>query len=272
MGYEFVQTMKADPSEPPPEDHPQVDLCGITLTKITESQCVKYVLDELGAGRGGWVVTPNLDILRQVSQKPELRELVGEATMRVADGMPLIWAAKLQGTPLPERVAGSTLIGSLSAAAAERGRSVYLLGGDEGTAAAAAAVLVEKYPNLRVAGTYYPPMGFEQDEDEMRCLRTSITESRPDIVFVALGFPKQERLIRMLRPLAPGAWWLGVGISFSFLCGRVRRAPVWMQKCGLEWVHRMAQEPGRLIRRYLIDDIPFAVGLIIRSLSWRFRG
>lgn len=105
----------------------------------------------------------------------------------------------------------------------------------------------------------------------MSRLRQSIEQAGPDIIFVALGFPKQEKLIRELRAAAPEAWWMGVGISFSFLAGRVRRAPRWMQKCGLEWVHRMIQEPGRLIRRYLIDDIPFAVVLLGRSIIRRFR-
>jgi len=228
-------------------------------------------MHELDAGCGGWVVTPNLDILCKVSRNASLRELILQADLRVADGMPLIWAAWLQGTPLPQRVAGSTLLGHLSGAAAERGRSIYLLGGDEGTAEGAAEVLMRKYPNLQVAGTYYPPMGFEKDDAEMSRLRQSIEQARPDIIFVALGFPKQEKLIRELRAAAPEAWWMGVGISFSFLAGRVRRAPRWMQKCGLEWVHRMIQEPGRLIRRYLIDDIPFAVVLLGRSIIRRFR-
>lgn len=262
------------PAEPSTRvaDLPTIDLEGVPFAAATERQAIEFILDGCASGRGGWVVPMNLDVVRQWVKNPEVPALCGEADLFLADGMPLIWAARLQGTPLPERVAGSTLIGLLSAAAAERGRSVFLLGGDEGTAEAAAQVLVEKNPNLRVAGTYYPPMGFEKDEDEMSRLCASIRTSQPDIIFVALGFPKQERLVRTLRSQAPGAWWMGVGISFSFLCGRVRRAPVWMQKLGLEWVHRMAQEPGRLIRRYLIDDIPFAVGLMIRSLSRRFRG
>jgi len=250
---------------------PVVHLGGVPFASVTEQQTIEHMLDRLDAGEGGWAVPMNLDVLRQWVQNSEIPVLCESADLYLADGMPLIWAAWLQGTPLPERVAGSTLIGSLSGAAAERGRSIYLLGGDEGTAEVAAEVLMRKYPNLQVAGTYYPPMGFEKDDAEMSRLRQSIEQAGPDIIFVALGFPKQEKLIRELRAAAPEAWWMGVGISFSFLAGRVRRAPRWMQKCGLEWVHRMIQEPGRLIRRYLIDDIPFAVVLLGRSIIRRFR-
>ena len=122
---------------------------------------------------------------------------------------------------------------------------------------------------MRVVGTYYPPYGFEKDEKQLRAMEEMIATCEPDIVFVGLGFPKQERLIQRIRQAAPRAWWMGVGISFSFLCGEVVRAPKWMQACGLEWVHRMVQEPGRLIRRYLIDDIPFAFTLFWGA--WRRR-
>lgn len=250
--------------------HRTVMLNGVDLACITEAECVQHVLSELDAERGGWIITPNLDILLRCHRDKQVMEMVGQASLRVADGMPLIWASRLQGTPLPQRVAGSSLISSLSAGAATGGRSVFLLGGDEGTASSAAEVLKQRFPGLRVCGTYYPPMGFEKDESRMAELVATISRAQPDIVFVALGFPKQERLIRTLMPHAPKAWWVGVGISFSFLCGEVKRAPRWMQKCGLEWVHRLWQEPRRLARRYLIDDLPFAAVLFTRSFFRRF--
>jgi len=99
----------------------------------------------------------------------------------------------------------------------------------------------------------------------MESIRNKLLASQPDMVFVALGSPKQEYLIQTLRPLLPQAWWIGVGISFSFVCGHIRRAPGWMQRCGLEWLHRLAQEPGRLARRYLVQDMPFAVRLLVHA-------
>jgi len=245
---------------------PVVTLCGIRLHAVTESQCVDHILNELDAQRGGWVVTPNLDHLRRLVRDDSFATLCGGASLMVADGMPLVWASRLQGTPLPQRVAGSNLISSLSAAAAKRGRRIFLLGGDPGSADRAAAVLQSRHSHLRVVGTLCPPVGFERDEEQLRRLHDAVLAAKPDIIYVALGSPKQELLIDQLREILPGAWWLGVGISFSFLCGQVRRAPRWMQQCGLEWLHRLYQEPRRLAKRYLVDCLPFGVRLLAGAI------
>src|SRR5204862_2711509 len=120
-------------------------------------QCINRIVRHSSAGRGGVVVTPNLDFLRRCSRDADFADIVAEADLVVADGMPLVWASKLQRTPLPQRVAGSDLISSLSAAAAQRGRSIFLLGGAPGTAEAAAKVLLEAQPTLKIAGVYCPP-------------------------------------------------------------------------------------------------------------------
>jgi N-acetylglucosaminyldiphosphoundecaprenol N-acetyl-beta-D-mannosaminyltransferase len=244
---------------------PTIQINGVRIHAIDERTCIEHILDELAAGRGGFVVTPNVDHLRRCRNDRSFSALVTEASVVVADGMPLIWASRLQATPLPGRVAGSDLISSLSGAAAGQGRSIFLLGGVEGTAEAAAAVLREKYPRLTVAGTSCPAPGFENDETAMRKIVEQLQSAKPDIVYVALGSPKQEQVIDRIRRTLPGAWWLGVGVSFSFLCGNVRRAPVWMRKIGLEWLHRMMQEPRRLAKRYLLG-IPFAGAMLTRSL------
>lgn len=251
---------------------PEVHLAGVRLHALTEKQAIAHILNALDRNRGGWVVTPNLDHLRRASADAAFAGLVAEADLVVADGMPLIWASRLQGTPLPERVAGSTLVDTLAAAAAEHGRSLFLLGGAPGAAEGAAHVLQQRYPRLRIVGTFCPSFGFENDPEELSRLEGAIIGAGPDIVYVALGSPKQERLIHRLRPLLPEAWWLGVGISLSFLAGDVRRAPVWVQRLGLEWVHRLAQEPGRLAQRYLVQGLPFAVRLFGGALFCRSKG
>jgi N-acetylglucosaminyldiphosphoundecaprenol N-acetyl-beta-D-mannosaminyltransferase len=238
---------------------------------VTETGTVGLVMAGLRAGVGGWVVTHNLDHLRLLRRDPDFLAACRQSTLRVADGMPLIWASRLAGTPLPQRVAGSNLISSLSAAAAREGRSIFLLGGNPGAAEGAAAVLQGRHPDLRCAGTLCPPMGFERDSQQMAHIRQIIAEARPDIVYVALSAPRQEKIIAMLRDAAPQAWWMGVGISFSFLCGQVQRAPRWVQKVGLEWLHRLCQEPRKLGRRYLLQGIPFAVELFMGSLRQRLR-
>lgn len=245
---------------------PEVGLRGIGIHAISEAETVEVILDRLDDGQGGWVVTPNVDHLRRTLRDPEFKALYEEADLRVADGMVLVWACQLQRTPVPERVSGSNLIVSLSRGAARRGRSICLVGGNEGTAEQAAEVLKKRFPGLIVAGVDCPPHGFEKDPLAMGRLARRLRAARPDIVFMGLGSPKQERVIRQLKEELPQAWWLGVGVSFSFVAGEILRAPKWMQRVGLEWFHRFCQEPKRLFRRYFVNGMPFAAALIGRSL------
>src|SRR5208282_5639149 len=255
---------------------PTIRLGGVRIHAIDEQTCIEHILDEIDAGRGGFVVTPNVDHLRRSRRDLHFSAVLAEADLVVADGMPLIWASRLQGTPLPQRVAGSDLISSLSAAAAQQGRSIFLLGGDPGTAIAAAAILRDRYPQLKIAGTLCPPRGFEKDPGELQHVMSALRGASPDIVYVGLGSPKQEQLIDRIRHTLPRTWWMGVGVSFSFLCGDVRRAPPWMRKYGLEWIHRLAQEPKRLFKRYVVVGMPFAammlVGAAVRGIPNRLTG
>lgn len=250
---------------------PLIHLWNIQLHAVTEAQTVEHILDQLDAGRGGWVLTVNLDILRRLRRDRDFASRVRDVSLQVADGMPLVWASKVQGTPLPQRVAGSNLISSLTAGAADRGRSVYLLGGEPGAAQQAGEVLRQRHPTLRIVGCDCPPFGFERDQHQLQRIIDRVVEAEPDIVYVALGCPKQENLIDRLRQARPGAWYLGIGISFSFISGRVRRAPRWMQSTGLEWIHRMVQEPKRLAKRYLVDGLPFAALLLMHAAARRRR-
>ena len=254
-----------------PHSFPTARVAGLTFMAITEQQASEHIVERATAGCGGWVVTPNLDITRQCAQRPELASLVGTADLVVADGMPLVWASGLQGAALPGRVAGSNLVERISEASAKEGLKVFLLGGTDGVAERARSALCARYPGLRVVGTYSPPFGFENNSDEYSRMHAAIEESAPDIVFVGLGFPKQEKLIHVLRPARPTAWWMGIGMALSFSAGHVRRAPLWMQRSGLEWVHRLCQEPGRMAKRYLVDGIPFGVRLLGSALVQRLR-
>ena len=241
------------------------------MSRIDERQCIQHVMDELSAGRGGWFVPFNLDVLRLYVHDEAFAELVAPASFFVADGMPLIWASRLQGQPLPERVCGSNMILSMNAAAAEHGRTVFLLGGAEGVADAAADELRRRYAGINIVGTCCPPFGFEKDPQQLDAIRDAVLAAAPDLCYVALGCPKQEKLIRHLQPHLPNTWFTGVGASFDFVTGKVKRAPKWMQHTGLEWVHRIFQDPKRLLKRYLIEDVPFAIRLLVGSLFRRFR-
>jgi N-acetylglucosaminyldiphosphoundecaprenol N-acetyl-beta-D-mannosaminyltransferase len=245
-------------------------LDGIRLDRVGEADVVATVRQALTSGTGGRIITPNVDILRQARRDPALRSQLEAADLVVADGAPLVWASRLAGTPVPERVAGSSLVWSLAEGLAADGRSVYLLGGapapivdDEGAYRAAMA-LVQAYPGLRVAGYASPPFGFDTD-----AVVREVVEARPDMVYVGLGFPKQEWLADRLCRELPNAWVLGCGAAINFIAGDQSRAPRWMQRSGLEWAHRLGSEPRRLAKRYLRDDAPYALGLLARSLARR---
>jgi N-acetylglucosaminyldiphosphoundecaprenol N-acetyl-beta-D-mannosaminyltransferase len=244
----------------------------VRIDALTEQKCIDAILNALEFGRGGFVATHNLDHLRRLDHDSDFAAICAGAELRVADGMPLVWLSRMLDIGLPERVAGSSLIYTLSTAAAQHGRSIYLLGGDEGTAEGAADVLRKFNPELKIAGTYCVPFGFEKDPLELEQIVTRLREAAPDIVFVALGSPKQEILIVQLRRYFPRIWWLGVGISFSYVCGQVKSPPRWMQRAGCEWLFRLVQEPRRLAKRYLIDGIPFAGRLAARCSTERLRG
>lgn len=250
---------------------PTIHVDGLPFVATTVPVLTAHIVDEATAGRGGWVVTPNIDILRRWRLEPAFRALVADATVFTADGRPIVWASQLQGTPLPTRLTGSDLFNALMGAAAAAGLRIALIGGNEGAAEAAAARLIPEAVAAGRVRCLCPPFGFEQQPQEMARIETLLTGWQPHIVFIGLGSPKQEKLAARLRPLAPRAWYLGVGVSFSFVAGDVKRAPGWMQRSGLEWVHRLTQEPGRLARRYLVDGIPFAAGLLWRSATRRGR-
>lgn len=252
----------ADAPSALPSARDRIELLGMRIDRVTEPEAVEIIVGRAEAGRGGWVITPNLDHLRVFQRSAETRTFCEQADVVVADGMPLIWASRLQATPLPERVAGSNLIHSVTAAAADAKLSVFLLGGDEGVAERAAECLVGAHPNLQIAGTHFPPMGFEHDPAEMRRIEDALLRAQPAIVIVGLPFPKQERLIQQLRGLMPDTWFLGLGIALSFVSGDARRAPKWTHHAGLEWAYRLLQDPKRLFDRYVKHGIPFALRVL----------
>ncbi|PZF93174.1 glycosyltransferase [Micromonospora endophytica] len=248
-----------------------MNLYGIDFDPFHEKDVVRHVVTEIAAGRGGQIVTPNVDILRRARRDREARAHVESADVVVADGKPLIWASQLAGNPLPARVPGSDLIWSLSAAMAEQNRSVYLFGGAPGTAGRAEQAMRSRFPGLRIAGHLSPPFGFDAHPDQLEAACATVAAAAPDLVYVGFGFPKQERVIARLRALLPGTWFLGCGGAIGFVAGIHRRAPRWMQRTGLEWLHRLANEPARLARRYLLHDLPFALELLAVTAVGRLR-
>lgn len=245
-----------------------IDLLGMPIHPLSFAQTVKILIQMASGDSPKYAVTANVDHVIRYARQPEVRSLYTKADLVVADGMPLVWASWILGTTLPERVAGSDLMPTICAEAEREGLSVFLLGGAEGAAEGAARVLTQRHPKLKLAGYHVPPFGFEKDAVQSQQAIDAVRNAKPDILFVGLGSPKQENWIVANRDRCGAKLSIGVGITFSFVAGHIARAPRWMQKSGFEWVHRMIQEPGRLCKRYLIDDMPF-VWLVLRQF---FRG
>jgi len=249
----------------------RVRLAGLEFDLLTQEQLIEQVTDAIRRGSGGTIITPNVDICRRTQRDPDTRLLVHAASIVVPDGMPLLWAAWLAGRPLPQRITGADLIFSLCAAAAANSWPIYVLGGlpgadgSPGAAELAAGRIEARYEGIKVVGAYSPPFPFDAKAGDITGIRTALADTQPKIVFVGLGFPKQERLIARLCGDLPGTWFVACGAAIPIAAGQLNRAHPLMQRMGLEWVYRLINEPRRLARRYLIHDIPFAIRLLVAS-------
>lgn len=202
-----------------------------------------------------YVVTPNVDHIVKLEKDEELRKVYADADLILTDGMPLIWISKLKSNPIKEKVSGSDLFPKVCELAADKGYSVFLLGAAEGVAKRAAVNLKMKYPKLNIAGTYSPSYGFENKEEEIQDIISMINKAEPDILAVGLGAPKQEKFIYKYKEKLNVPISLAIGASIDFEAGNIERAPLWMQKSGLEWFYRLYKEPKRMFKRYLVDDL-----------------
>lgn len=245
--------------------NPRIQVGNIGFDALTEAEVVNAVRKAWAKRHGGSIFTVNIDIARTIARRPILADLLAKGSLVVPDGMPLVWAARASGQALPERVAGSSLIFSLSQAAAADGRSVFLLGGPDRVPAQAADVLRSRFTGLRIAGVDSPSFGFEQTSEGLHRTLRGVVAAAPDLVLVGLGFPKQEQLIANLQIVLPTAWFLGCGGGIAMAAGVFRRASPAVQRLGLEWAHRLLLEPRRLAGRYLRDDLPFAIDLLVRA-------
>ena len=225
------------------------------IDNLTMQEALETIDALIQENKNAYVVTPNVDHIVQLETNKELQDVYANASLIPTDGKPLLWIAKWYGTPIKEKISGSDLFPLLCDMAAKKGYSMFFLGAAEGVAAKAADNLMNKYKGLQVIGTYSPPYGFENDSSEMNKIDAMIKKARPDILIVGLGCPKQEKFIynnykKLGVPIS-----LGLGASFDFEAGNIKRAPKWMVNHGLEWLFRITQDPKRLMKRYLINDM-----------------
>ncbi len=201
------------------------------------------------------VIFLNTDVVVKMEKDPYLAKIVEEAEYVIADGMPLIWISKLFHRGLKERVCGSDFVPLLCERAAGEGLSLFFVGGAPDVAAAAVRRLQRQYPKIRIAGFDSPPVGFEKDPKELERLNEHVRQAAPDILIACLGCPKQEKYLYENREKLNSVLYVCAGATIDFMAGKVKRAPAWMRRCGLEWFYRFLREPKRLFRRYFVDDM-----------------
>lgn len=246
------------------KNNERIDMFDIAIDNVTMEEAI-YKIDQLiKENNNSYVVTPNVDHIVKIQDDNEFKKLYNESSLVLADGMPLIWASKMLNKPLKEKVSGSDLFPLLCEYASEKGYKVFFLGGREGVAKTAAEKLKKQYKDLNVVGVYSPPFGFDKDQNENKKIIDMIKKSSPDILFVGLGAPKQEKWIFNNKDKYEVPVSLGIGASFDFVAESVKRAPLWMQKSGLEWFYRFSQEPKRMFKRYFIDDTKF-IGIFLKE-------
>lgn len=235
------------------------------IDNVTKKEAIQYIEECVEMRKIGHVITPNVDQVVRLEHDPYFKKIYENAELLLADGTPLMWISKLYKTPLKEKICGSDLVPELCNIASKKGYSVFLLGAAEGVAVKAALNLQRKYPGLKIAGTYSPPHGFEKNPNEIEKINRMLLESKADLLFVGMGVPKQDIFIyeNMHKYQIPMSFSIGASIDFE--AGVQKRAPIWINKLGMEWLYRLICNPRRMFKRYLIDDIQ------IIKLIWKYR-
>jgi N-acetylglucosaminyldiphosphoundecaprenol N-acetyl-beta-D-mannosaminyltransferase len=229
-----------------------VRVWGLPLAPLTFQQTLGAVEGLIQSGRSRYFITANLHYAVLTDRDPRLRRVNESAAFLLADGMPLVWASRRLPTPLPERVAGADLVPALCGLAARKGYRVFLLGGAPGVAGEAGRALCGRFPGLQIAGAESPPFR-DLSPPENEQLLARVRGARPHLLFVAFGQPKGELWLAEHCPSLGVPACVQIGGSLDFLAGRVRRAPRWVQRLGLEWAYRVYREPRRLALRYAAD-------------------
>jgi len=248
-------------SAPAPLSIPKtVVLLGVPFHDVTMEETLQHIDEMVAEGRTRYLATANLDFAAQASKDVELQRILLEAHLVLCDGTPLIWASRWLKAPIRERVAGSDLMPVLTAHCAKQGYRMFLLGATDQTLELASAKMRADHPDLKIVGTYAPPIAKLLDFDNEDILGR-IHAAKPDVLIVCFGCPKQEKWIYMNQPKLGVPVSVGLGATLDFVAGNFKRAPVWMRRTGLEWVFRLGQEPRRLFNRYLFDLLFFVTSL-----------
>lgn len=246
-----------------PRRDDRVDVLGVRVSAIDPPMALARISGWIERGERHYVCCTNVHGITESRRDPALLAAHNESGLTTPDGVPLVWCGRLAGSRVIRRVYGPDLMLEVLATAVERGWSSYFYGGTPDTLAQLESRLIDRFPGLRIAGSWAPPFR-ELTPDEERSAIDAINAAGPDLVWVGLGCPKQEQWMHRHRAALRAPVLLGVGAAFDFHAGTKRQAPKWMQRVGLEWSFRLATEPRRLWRRYLLGNASFVLGLLRR--------
>jgi N-acetylglucosaminyldiphosphoundecaprenol N-acetyl-beta-D-mannosaminyltransferase len=244
----------------------RVRVGSLELDALSKPDAIEAIVRLVRAGRGGTVFTPNVDHIVQAEHDLAFREAYTRTALSLVDGTPVLWAARLLGTPLPEKLSGSDLFEPLVERAAQERLRVVLLGGGPGVAELAARNLRQRIPALQIVDTLAPRLGLTATDEERECV-ARLRQAKADLIFVCLGAPKQELFSDRNRQALAPAVLVGFGAAVDFAAGTVPRAPGWVSRAGLEWAFRLGREPRRLAARYLLRDPEFLKIVALQAWS-----
>ena len=236
---------------PRPDEVPTRELLGIPVAMTDYAQTMDVMDGMIARDERGWICAVAVHAVMVAQSDPAMREALLNSTLTVPDGMPLVWAANSLGENLDDRVYGPELMSRYSDRCAESDHRVWLYGGrDQGSLVQLALSMRRKHPGIKIVGGYSPPFR-DLTEEEETALAAQINAHKPDVLWVGIGVPKQEKWMARMRERLDVPVMCAVGAAFDFHAGRISQAPNWMQDRGLEWTYRIAQEPRRLLPRYL---------------------
>ena len=225
------------------------------VNNVNMDEAIQAIEDMIASEKKSYIVAINVDVVMKIENDSYLKEITDRADMVLVDGKPLEWIAKWHKRPIKAKISGSDLVPILCKRAAEKGYSIFIIGGKEGIAEKAQQNLERDLPGIRIVGTYAPAFGFEKDEKELNRINEMISSAHPDILIACFGCPKQEKWIYENISKYDAKVSVCAGATVDFLAGNVNRAPRWMSEHGLEWFYRFLQEPKRMFKRYFIDDV-----------------
>ena len=250
---------------PIPSAVPRVNVLGVAISALNLESAIQLLVRAIEQKTKGYVCVTGVHGISEAQSNPSFRQILNHAFLNTPDGMPMVWMGRWQGFHDTGRVYGPDLMLRLSEISPARGFTHFLYGGGPGVAEELRRRLEARFPGLKIVGTFSPPFRPLSPVEETE-LAALVAKLKPDVFWVGLSTPKQEQFMAQHWQTLDATLFLGVGAAFDFHSGRARQAPLWMQRCGLEWLFRLGQEPRRLWKRYLKNN-PLFVGRALLQLS-----